>query len=262
MFWLGLVAALLYLAAAGMIGRQMLHHQQSKQGVSLTLGIVAVLLHLLILREQIFAVSGQNMSLMNVTALVAWMISVAMTIASFSVANLLLLPVVYGFTAIVVLVNSVVPGHYMMHIEMAPGLLVHILLGLFAYGALVISMLYALQLAYINHQLKHKNLSMATSSLPPLMAVESILFKLLSLGTVLLTLSLISGFVFLEDMFAQGQSHKTVLSIVAWLIFCITLAGHYQFGWRGKPVSIATIAGALLLTLAYFGSRFVREFLL
>ena len=58
------------------------------------------------------------------------------------------------------------------------------------------------------------------------------------------TLSLISGFVFLENMFAQGQAHKTILSILAWLVFSIELFGHFKFGWRGKPIIFATIAGS------------------
>ena len=111
-------------------------------------------------------------------------------------------------------------------------------------------------------RLKEKKASLLHSSLPPLMMVEGILFKLLTVGTILLTLSLISGFVFLENMFAQGQAHKTILSILAWLVFSIELFGHFKFGWRGKPIIFATIAGSLLLSLAYFGSRFVKEIIL
>ena len=94
------------------------------------------------------------------------------------------------------------------------------------------------------------------------MAVENILFKLLLVGTVLLTLSLVSGFMFLDNMFAKEQAHKTVLSLLAWGLYSVILMGNAWFGWRGKPVIWSTILGGVLLTLAYFGSRIVREVIL
>lgn len=262
MFLLGLAVTLLYLGAAVHIASRLFHHEGPRHKFSAALGSIAVILHFWLLTGDIFSQPGQNMSILNVASLIAWMITLAMTIASFSLPNAILLPVVYGFASLTVLLNLFVPDTHLMHIEMRPGLIAHITLALFSYGCLMIGMLYALQLAFINFQLKRKQLSLLHSSLPPLMIVEQILFKLLLVGTVLLTLSLISGFVFLNDMFAQHQVHKTVLSSLAWLVFVVLLAGHYRFGWRGRPVVIATLIGALLLTLAYFGSRFVKEVLL
>lgn len=262
MHWLGILACLLYLVVAVQIGSRLFHHEGPSRASSTAIASLAVVLHLFSLVEAIFSVPGQNMSITNVASLVAWMIALSMTIASFNLANAILLPVVYGFAALIVLLNQFLPDTYLMHIEMHPGLVVHITLALFAYGCLMIGMLYALQLGYINFRLKQRPQSLLHSSLPPLMIVERILFKLLLVGTVLLTFSLISGFLFLEDMFAQHQAHKTILSMVAWLVFVIVLAGHHRFGWRGKPVAAATIAGALVLTLAYFGSRLVKEVLL
>jgi ABC-type uncharacterized transport system permease subunit len=94
------------------------------------------------------------------------------------------------------------------------------------------------------------------------MAVEKILFKLLFVGTILLTLSLVSGFMFLDNMFDKEQAHKPLISLLAWGLYSIILIGHSVFGWRGKPVICSTIVGGVLLTLAYFGSRFVREVIL
>ncbi|MDF2177131.1 cytochrome c biogenesis protein CcsA [Aliiglaciecola sp. CAU 1673] len=262
MHWLGILASVLYIVAAAQIAARLFHHEGPSRKLTTAVASLAVVLHLFALIDAIFASPGQNMSITNVACLVAWMIALAMTIASFNMANAIMLPVVYGFAALILLITQFLPDTYLMHIEMQPGLIAHITLALFAYGCLMIGMLYALQLGYINFRLKQRPKTLLHSSLPPLMIVERILFKLLLVGTVLLTLSLISGFVFLEDMFAQHQAHKTVLSIVAWLVFVILLAGHHRLGWRGKPVAIATIVGALLLTLAYFGSRFVKEVLL
>ena len=92
--------------------------------------------------------------------------------------------------------------------------------------------------------------------------METLLFQMLALGFLLLTLSLLTGFLFLEDMFAQHLVHKTVLSLLAWLLFAVLLLGHWWLGWRGQTAIRWTIAAFVLLMLAYFGSKFVLELIL
>lgn len=256
---LGLTAIALYFCAAGVIATRLFHHQGPSQKLFSVLALIAVCAHAFILSDAILVEPGQNMSILNVASLIALIIALTMTVASFALPNIILLPVVYGFAGLIVLFGLVIPDTYIMQIGVQPALLLHITLALFAYGCLMIAFLYALQLAYINSRLKQKQASLLHSSLPPLLAVENILFKLLLTGTILLTLSLASGFLFLEDMFAQDQAHKTILSLLAWLVFGLVLIGHKNWGWRGKPVISATIVGSILLTLAYFGSRVVRE---
>jgi ABC-type uncharacterized transport system permease subunit len=92
--------------------------------------------------------------------------------------------------------------------------------------------------------------------------MESLLFEFIAIGQLLLTGSLVTGFLFLEDMFAQHLVHKTVLSLIAWAIFALLLWGRYRFGWRGKKALQWTIGGFLVLLLAYFGSKAVLELIL
>jgi ABC-type uncharacterized transport system permease subunit len=99
-------------------------------------------------------------------------------------------------------------------------------------------------------------------ALPPLQTMESLLFEMIAVGFVLLSLALLSGFSFLEDMFAQRQVHKTVLSIIAWFVFGTLLWGRYRFGWRGQKALIWTLSGFVVLMLAYFGSKVVIELIL
>jgi ABC-type uncharacterized transport system permease subunit len=259
---LNLLTLILYIGAAFSSGLRLFDKHAHKKAISLSLAFAAIAVHLWVLSNSIFTEPGQDMSMTNVASLIAWIIAISMTLASLSIPNVLLLPVVYGFSALIVMLNLLIPDSYIMQIEVKPVLVVHITLALFAYGCLIIALLYALQLSYISNKLKQKQASLLHSSLPPLMVVEQVFFKLLLVGTVLLTLSLISGFVFLEDMFAKEQAHKTALSILAWMIFCFVLVSHQRGGFRGKPMVSATIVGAVLLTLAYFGSRFVREILL
>ena len=153
------------------------------------------------------------------------------------------------------------PGRYITHLEAHPQLLLHIGLALMAYSVLMIAGLFALQLACLDRQLKSRKISQLPS-MPPLMTVEKRLFQLISAGLFLLTLSIASGLFFLEDMFAQGKSHKAILSILAWCVYVLLLWGHHTRGWRGRRVITLSLVGSVILTLAYFGSRFVKEVLL
>ena len=84
----------------------------------------------------------------------------------------------------------------------------------------------------------------------------------IGVGFILLSVSLITGFIYLEDMFAQHLVHKTVLSIVAWIAFAVLLWGRYRFGWRGRKAIRWTLVGFAVLMLAYFGSKAVIELIL
>jgi ABC-type uncharacterized transport system permease subunit len=92
--------------------------------------------------------------------------------------------------------------------------------------------------------------------------MESLLFQMLATGIVFLTLSLTSGFIFIENLFAQHLVHKTVLSILAWIIFTGLLIGRSRYGWRGQTAIQWTLIGFILLLLAYFGSKLVLELIL
>ena len=92
--------------------------------------------------------------------------------------------------------------------------------------------------------------------------METLLFVFLGFGFGCLSISLLSGFIFLDDIFAQQLVHKTVLSIVAWFILGTLMFGRFQFGWRGKTAIRWTISAFLFLMLAFFGSKLVLEFIL
>ena len=92
--------------------------------------------------------------------------------------------------------------------------------------------------------------------------MESMLFELLWIGVSLLSISIASGFVFIDDIFSQSLVHKTVLTLIAWLLFSVLLWGHYQLGWRSRTAVRLTLAGFVLLMLAFFGSKLVLELIL
>ena len=138
----------------------------------------------------------------------------------------------------------------------------HILTSIIAFSLLNIAALQAILLAIQDQQLKSHPPKRLIQSLPPLQTMETLLFQMLGAGIVFLTISLISGFLFIEDLFAQHLVHKTVLSILAWVIFTCLLIGRSRFGWRGQIAIQWTLIGFVLLLLAYFGSKLVLELIL
>jgi len=138
----------------------------------------------------------------------------------------------------------------------------HILTSIVAFSLLNIAALQAVLLAIQNRQLKSHHPKRFIRSLPPLQTMESLLFQMLGTGLFFLTISLVSGFIFIDDLFAQHLVHKTVLSILAWIIFSCLLVGRKRYGWRGETAIKWTLCGFMSLLLAYFGSKLVLEIIL
>ncbi|WP_087018097.1 cytochrome C assembly family protein [Thaumasiovibrio subtropicus] len=225
----------------------------------LSFAALALLAHIILLKDLILEGPGQNLSILNVASLISFIISAITTITATKIRVWFLLPVVYSFAAINLCAATLLPGAFVTHLEAHPQVLLHISLALFAYSTLMIACLYAIQLAYLDNKLRSKKKLAINPNLPPLMMVERQLFKVILIGHTLLTTTLLTGFWFVGDMFAQGKAHKAIFSLLAWVVYTVLLWGHYQKGWRGRPVIWFSIIGAFLLTLAYFGSRFVKE---
>lgn len=138
----------------------------------------------------------------------------------------------------------------------------HILTSIIAFSLLNIAALQAILLAVQDQQLRSHPPKHFVQSLPPLQTMESLLFQMLSAGLFFLTISLVSGFIFVDDLFAQHLVHKTVLSILAWINFSGLILGRIRYGWRGRTAIKLTLCGFLSLLLAYFGSKLVLELIL
>lgn len=225
-------------------------------------GVIAVLLHALALSSQMLAPIGLNLDFITAASLIAAAV-IALTLlacASLPVENLLVL--LYPLGVITTLVAQFVPSGTVPRIDDEPGILIHILLSILAYGVFTIAAFQALLVLLQDYQLKHKHPLGPIRAFPPLQTMESLLFGFLWAGWVLLSLSLISGWVFLENMFAQHLVHKTLLSCLAWIVFSVLLVGRNRLGWRGHVAIRWTLSGFVLLMLAYFGSKLVREYIL
>lgn len=259
---IAIVATLMYVLSIATIVPSLVNHTGIRAKSVFVSAFLALVFHAWLLGDLIINASGQNLSMLNVASLISFILSLVMSVAMFKTRLWFLLPVVYSFSAINVSAATFLPSTFITHLENDPKLLVHISLALFSYSTLSIGALYALQLAWLDYKLKKKKALAINPNLPPLLMVERQLFKIILIGNLLLTGTLITGWFFVQDMFAQGKAHKAILSFIAWVVYSILLWGHYQKGWRGRKVTWFAVAGATLLTLAYFGSRFVREIIL
>lgn len=164
----------------------------------------------------------------------------------------------------------------------SPWLPVHLVVALAAYGLLTIAAVHALFMAALDRWL-HRDGGRAwlapeaandeprdgverrmLGTLPPLLTMERVLFRLIAAGFVLLTLTVLTGIVFSEALFGQPIrfDHKTIFTLIAWATFGALLAGRATRGWRGRIALSWTLGGFAMLFLAYAGSRFVLEVVL
>ncbi|MDR1968562.1 MAG: cytochrome c biogenesis protein CcsA, partial [Burkholderiaceae bacterium] len=101
----------------------------------------------------------------------------------------------------------------------------------------------------------------------PLLTLERLMFRFVGAGFVLLTLTMLAGLLFGEQIYGSAHTgwrwdHKRVFTLLSWLTFASLLAGHAWLGWRGRRAVRVLYIGAALLLLGYVGSRFVLEVLL
>jgi ABC-type uncharacterized transport system permease subunit len=145
-----------------------------------------------------------------------------------------------------------------------PAFRVHLTIALSAFSLFTIASLQALTMAVLERRLREGPLPAFLQSLPPLLTMERLLFRIIAVGFVLLTLTLASGMLFSEELFGQPLrfTHKVVFAVAAWFIFAALLAGRSIYGWRGRVALRWTLAGFMVLVLAYIGTKFVLEILL
>lgn len=138
----------------------------------------------------------------------------------------------------------------------------HILLSMAAAALLFAAAVTASMLVLLDRRLRARRIADLPGLLPPIDVLEKVMFRLIGSGFALLTLALFTGFVFVTNLFEQHLVHKTVLSLIAWVLFAVLLIGRVRYGWRGRFAVRFTLVGYGVLLLAYFGSKFVLEDLL
>lgn len=186
--------------------------------------------------------------------------------------------VVLPVAAVCVFLPAVFPGPatpaYTQHFAFRA----HMVLAMAAYSLFTIGAMHALLMALLERRLHREKIPAgragerakvslvrgALAGVPPLLTLETLLFRIIGMGFVLLTLTLASGALFSEELFRKPVqfNHKTVFAVISWFIFGALLVGRLRYGWRGRRALRWTVAGFIVLLLAYVGTRFVWEVLL
>jgi len=150
-------------------------------------------------------------------------------------------------------------GDATIDVELAWQIRAHILVALLSYGLLTVGTIVALYALVQERRLQAAKLSPVNQLFAPLETTEKLLFGVAAAGFVGLTLAIVSGLSFVDDLVEQHLAHKFGLSLLAWVVFGILLAGRHFRGWRGKRAVRLYLGGFAILCLAYFGSRLILE---
>jgi len=255
------LAIVAYISAALLLARyftkdEIEHKHQQTTSLLISFAIITQALNF----TDFWIAEGIVFGLANSASFVAWLIAILLYLSSISKPVHVLGIIVYPLAAITLVFSVIFPDTTEKVIPMS--LASHVFLSITAYALLALAVCQSVLLKIQEKHLHARDINGFINKLPPLQTMERLLFQSLRIGFYLLTLSLATGFIFIDDFFAQHLIHKTVLSLVAWVIFATLIFGRKLFGWRGKQAITATQIGFAILVLAYFGSKFVLERLL
>lgn len=262
---IGGLAALFYLFAGGWLTLRLARASGGGAGSKngpLALGCSAAILHAAILAQTVFQPVGLNLGFFNALSFTGWLIGAVLLATAMVRPAENLGIVVLPFGALTLVLGLLFPAD---RIVADPGqwpLELHILIAILAYSLLALAAVQAVLLAIQEHRLRHRQPGGFLRGIPPVTAMETLLFQMIGAGFILLSVTLLSGFFFLEDLFAQHLVHKTALSLIAWCVFAVLLWGRWRFGWRGRTAIRWTLSGFGFLALAFFGSKLVLELIL
>ena len=256
----GLLACAFYLAAAVLQTRRML--QGSDIGLAVKgCAVTAILFHAFTNYQDFTGGQGIDLSLYPMLSLMALSIVTIVVLSSLRrpVENLFV--IIFPIAIVTLLLEVVLSGYAAGSSRFSNGILSHILLSIVAYSLVTIAAVQALLLSFGDNLLRHHRIALLRN-MPPLQTMEQLMFEMLWAGLVFLTLSIASGFFFLEDISGPGLIHHTVITLAAWLVFSVLMWGRHQLGWRGAIASRWTLTGFVLLVVGYFGSKVVLEVIL
>lgn len=235
---------------------KLLHSSMLTNLLSNGSAVLALSLHALLLHQWIDTVTGQNLNTFNLLSLVAWCTGVISLMVGLIKPMEYLKIIIFVLAILSTLLVIIFPGSQIIETGSNPHQLLHILISTAAVSVFYLAGLQALLLAIQEYQLHHKKLRRIICTLPSLETMETLLFQSLTMGFILLTAVLASSFWFYHSSFNILLLQKTLISVLAWVIFSILFMGRKRYGWRGQVVARWTLGGVILVTALYFGSQF------
>ena len=270
--WLALYVAVaaLYLLVAW---REWAGLRATAQRIPLWLGaalLLALTLHCALLLHGVYRDGELRFGFAHALSATLWITALIVCVDTLFSASRGMFLLVLPLAALASALPVFFPGAIVGSSSASPLFQLHLLLAILAYSLLTIAAIHALLMATMERRLHGEatlapgRLGFVIERLPPLLAMEGVLFRLIGVGFLLLTATLVSGIFFSEELFGRPLrfDHKTVFAIAAWLVFGGLLVGRRVFGWRGRTALRWTLTGFFMLMLAYIGSHFVLEVLL
>ena len=218
--------------------------------------LIACISHAYILKDY-WQGDGIFFGLVTSTSFISWVVATLLFLTSLTKPVHVIGILVYPLTAVSVILLLLFPdtNSKLVSISIAS----HVFLSVGAYALLSIAVAQSILLNIQERLLHDHNINTFIDKLPPLQTMEDFFFQTLKMGCILLTLSLASGFIFVDEFFEQNLSYKTFLSVIAWGAFVGIVVGHKMFGWRGRNAILATQIAFSVMVLAYFGTKLVLE---
>ncbi len=226
---------------------------------------VALVLHGMLAYNGVVTGEGLDLGVSNSISLIVWLTVAIYWLASLAVPGLASIQGLWAPIALgAVLLQAFLPAHYIVHYGGDPLFKLHFAIAMLAYSLFIVATMHAVVMLAEQKWLHRGVLPPFLRALPPLLEMEALLFRILFAAFVLLTLTVVSGVFFSEQLFRRPfqVTHKTVFGILSWVIFGGLLAGRYFYGWRGKRAVYWTLGGFMALLLSYIGAKFVLEIIL
>ena len=226
---------------------------------------VALVLHGMLLYRRVMAPDGLDLGVANAVSMLVWLTVLIYWLASLAFQSLSgILGLVAPAALLAVLLQAIIPTRHVVTYGGDPLFALHFAIAMLGYSLFIVATVHALVMLAEEKWLHRGVLPPFLRSLPPLLEMEALLFRILLAAFVMLTLTVVSGVFFSEQMFGKPLTftHKIVFAILSWLIFGGLLAGRYFRGWRGRTAVNWTLAGSTALLLAYVGSKVVLELIL
>jgi len=258
-----LITAVCYLVAVILLYIAVAERSKTKRTLAAGITLLGVLLHIWAESHHWVIPTSPHVSLLNILSLCA-LVTVVIPLATFPLRNSLFDAslVVLPLSVLILIAEGTLTAPALEISHTTAHTTAHIFTSVIAFGVLSVAGVYAVFIALIDHLLRQHSFNRLVQTLPALETLEALLFLLIKVGFAVLTVALATGLVYVDDLFGQHLAHKTILSILAWLIFALLLWGRWKRGWRGRVAVRMTLAGIALLLLSYFGSKLVLEILL
>lgn len=257
------IASIAYVIVSIHLCWALVHQKPIAKGFSLGMLFVGMLAHATILYPQVITLYGLNFNVFNIISLTSlfFLLFYGLFCLYRPILSLGILATPTAFIGLTAGYFGRAP--YQPLTDLSVGLEAHILLSIAAYCVLLMAALQAVFLRLQIRELKHRTIHRIwVNKLPSLQSMESLLFDMILVGFILLSIALALGFVYVHDLMAQHLVHKTVFSILSWLLFGLLLVGHWRSGWRGKRAANTAIYAFILLAIGFVGSKFVLELVL